>query len=89
VKESKERKTDRVVLLKAEEKPKGLVDPRLFTGENKLHVIQTDNGLWYFKYEHGGLPEPLKQQFTSFDLALKHAERYFQTRGIKILGYID
>lgn len=91
--ESKERKTDRVLLLKAKEgakDSKGLVDPRLFTGENNLHVIKNRVGIWSYKYDDGGLPPVLRgKSFTSFDLAHKYAENYFKTRGIEIVGIND
>ena len=90
---TKERKTDRVFVLKAREgatSSTGLVDPRLFSGENKLHAkMDPKSLLWHFKYEHGGLPQPLKQSFTNFDLAYKHAEKYLNTRGIDILEVQD
>lgn len=90
---TKERKTDRVLLLKAQDgakSSKGMVDPRLFNGENKLHVVMnSENLIWSFRYEHGGLPEALKQQFTNFKLAYEHAEKYFKTRGIDIVGVED
>lgn len=80
---------DRVLLLEPiDGKPlssKGVVDPRLFTGENKLHAIRTDNDqLWSFKYEAGAVPEPLKDKFTSFSKLLKHAEVYFSTRNVRV-----
>lgn len=90
---SKERKTDRVLLLKARDDAKsstGLVDPRLFNGENKLHAVMDDSRLlWRFKYEHGGIPPALNQKFTNFTQAYKHAEKYFNSRGIDIVGVID
>lgn len=80
---------DRVLLLEPiDGKPlssKGLVDPRLFSGENKLHAIRTDNDqLWSFKYESGAVPEPLKQKYTSFGKLLKDAELYFATRNVRV-----
>lgn len=90
---TKERKTDRVLLLNAREgatSSTGLIDNRLFTGDNKLHVTMNPrNLLWFFKYEHGGLPELLKQKFTNFDTAYKHAEKYFNSRGVEIVGVVD
>jgi len=89
------KKDDRILVLKVKEgqKPKdstGLVDPRLFTGENKLHaIIEPQSGLWYFKQEFGGLPQPLKQKFTKFSSALEHARRYYESRNIDIVEVID
>lgn len=63
----------------------GMVDPRLFTGENKLHAIRDEQtALWHFKYESGVLPPQLKQQFTGFKALRKHAEDYFKKRNIQI-----
>jgi len=68
----------------------GLVDPRLFTGENKLHIVRDPmNSMWFFKYEMGMLPEPLKQRFTTFDRAIKHATEYFKKRNIEIKEIIE
>lgn len=69
----------------------GLVDPRLFTGDNKLHA-KKDSGscLWYFKYDSGGLPPALKDQmFTSFKALMKYAEDYFRKRNVEIKEVID
>src|SRR5687768_1734002 len=63
----------------------GLVDPRLFTGENKLHAKKDDiYGLWYLQYEMGGLPPVLKQKWTSFNAMVKFARDYFMKRGLMI-----
>ena len=87
------RKTDRILLLKAREgatSSTGLIDNRLFTGENKLHAIMHPRTLlWFFKYEHGGLPELLKQKFTNFNAAHDHAKKYFNSRGVEIVGIVD
>lgn len=94
-KRDKIRSTDRVAVLEVMdgEKPlssMGLTDPRLFTGENRLHIVKdTQRNIWAFKYEQGGVPEPLKQKFTDFGRALKHAQDYYKTRNIKIVDVID
>lgn len=68
----------------------GLIDPRLFTGENKLHLVRDpSNSMWFYQYEMGMLPEPLKQRFTTFDRAVKHAREYFKKRNIEIKEIID
>jgi hypothetical protein len=68
----------------------GLADPRLFTGENKLLAIRDmQTSLWGFKYLMGGLPEPLKQQFTSFHKLYAHGRDYFKKRGIEIVEVLD
>lgn len=92
---SKERKTDRILVIQTIDgkKPKsstGIVDSRLFTGENKLHLIlDTRTLLWYFRYEQGGLPPVLKQRFTTFDIALDFITKYLATRNMKIVEVID
>lgn len=64
----------------------GMTDTRLFTGENKLHAkMDTNTCIWRMQYEVGGLPEPLKEQFTSFDRLLNHARKYYNTRGLDIV----
>lgn len=69
----------------APKKNSGMVDVSLFTGGNKLFAKRDDQaGLWYFQYERGVLPEPLKQRFTSFKILHKYAEEYFNKRNIRI-----
>lgn len=81
---------DRVFTLKVmdDKKPKnsiGMIDPRLFTGENRLHVKKDpETCFWYFEYDNGGVPNPLKHKFTGYKAAVKHAETYFKTRNISI-----
>ncbi len=88
--ESKMRTPDRILVLSVmdNKKPKnsiGNTDPRLFTGENKLHaVIDQQTTLWHFKYDMGGIPEVLKCNFTSFKKLLEHAREYYATRNIEI-----
>jgi hypothetical protein len=92
---SKERNTDRILILKPIEgkapiSSTGLVDTRLFSGENKLHAIQDPtNLLWSFKYESGGLPNPLQQRFTNFTTLLDFATKYFKKRNVEIVEVID
>lgn len=94
--ESKMRSTNRILVLKAinGKGPKssmGLLDNRLFTGGNNLHAVQDlNNCLWYLQYSNGGvLPPPLKIQFTSFQMLLKHARDYFKSRNVEISEVID
>jgi hypothetical protein len=44
---------------------------------------------WYFQYEDGLLPLPMKERFTSFKAAKKHAENYYKTRNTEIKEVID
>jgi hypothetical protein len=93
--ESKMRNPDRILVLslidgKAPKSSTGMIDPRLFTGENKLHAkMDVTTNFWYFQYDSGILPEPLKQRFTSFKMLLKHAEDYFKTRNLEIKQVIS
>jgi hypothetical protein len=92
----KERKSDRILVIKPIDgktplSSTGLLDPRIFTGEgNNLHAtMDTSNCIWYFKYENGGLPNELKQRFTSFNKLMDFAEIYFNKRNLKIVEVID
>lgn len=93
--QTKERKSDRVLVLKVKDGEKaksstGLIDPRIFNGENKLHAVQDPkNLLWSFRYDAGGLPPPLKQKFTNFTTLLNHAKIYFSKRNIEIVEILD
>lgn len=93
--ESKMRLPDRILVLSTMDgkKPKdsiGQIDPRLFTGDNKLHaVMDLQTSLWHFKYEMGAIPGALAGQFTSFDILKKHADFYFNKRNILISEVID
>lgn len=95
VKETNVRNTDRILILKPKEGEKvlsstGLTDPRLFSGENKLHALKDlKSNLWSFKYEMGGLPESLKQKYTTFDRALQAAKNYFLRRNVDIVDVVD
>lgn len=80
---------DRVISLKAKKGVKnvhGLSDPRLFTGENKMHAIMDPmTRLWAVKYETGAPPSPIRyQKFTSLPKLYKFVEAYFNTRNIEI-----
>lgn len=67
----------------------GMLDKRLFTGENKLHAVLEDNGLWSFHYDSGIMNEPLKQKFTSLSMALKAAKTYFDKRNVRVKEIIE
>lgn len=92
---TKARKTDRVLVLrpiegKQTKSSTGLTDPRLFTGENSLHIVKdTQNNMWKFRLDAGGLPEPLKQSFTNYEKARKHAEVYYRSRNVQIKEIIE
>lgn len=89
------RSPDRILVLKVKEgqnpkSSKGLIDNRLFTGENKLHaVMDQQSALWTLKYEQGAVPGALQCAFTSFRALKAHAETYFKNRNIEIVEVQD
>lgn len=92
---SKIRSTDRVIVIKRKEgehtlNSKGIVDNRLFTGQNKLHaVFDPDCSMWYLKFDAGLLPPAFKQHFTSFSKLLKFVTEYYDKRNIEIKEVLD
>ena len=80
--------TDRILVLgklNAELPISGMMD---FT--NTLHaVMDTQTTMWYMKYDHGILPEVLKQRFTSWSKLMGFVTEYFKRRNIKIEKVID
>lgn len=93
--ESKMKSPDRILVLKVIAGKKaldtvGVADPRLFTGENKLHAVMDEQScLWKFKYDMGIIPEPLKGTFTGFKALKKHADEYYGKRNIEIVEVKD
>lgn len=93
--ESRMKSPDRVLVLKVKDGMKpmsttGAADPRLFTGENKLHAILDEQlGLWRMKYDMGVVPEPLKGSFTNFQALKKFAEAYYDKRNIEIVEVLS
>lgn len=90
------RASDRVLMLEPMEgKPTlsstGMVDNRLFTGEQNLYLkMDPETCLWSFQYTNNGLlPPGLTGKFTSFKAGFKHAEGYFARRNIKITQVKD
>lgn len=68
----------------------GTTDPRLFTGENKLHAVKDlQTCLWSCKFEMGVVPPYLKQQFTTFNALRKTVEDYYKKRNVQIKEVID
>lgn len=87
---------DRILVLKpmegkdATRASTGDTDPRLFTGNNRLHIIMDPpTGFWYFKYDHGGLPGALSDRYTRYKQAFQVAEAYFKKRNVEIVEVID
>lgn len=70
--------------------PQGLIDNRLFKGENELYAyMDTETCLWSMRYKFGIVPESLKQKFTNFNKLYRFAEGYFAKRGVQIKEVID
>lgn len=67
----------------------GLVDTRLFNGENKLYCIMDEYGNWFFRYQTGIVPEPLKCKFTRVSKAIEYAKQYFNKRDLEITEVKD
>jgi len=83
--------TDRILMLQPSDTPRrvtGMVDKRLFTGDNKLHAIQ-DAGLWFLRYEQGALPRPLQQRWTNFNQLMKFTTTYFNSRNVDVKEVIS
>lgn len=93
--ESKMISPDRVLVLKVKEGMKpmsttGAADPRLFTGENKLHAIMDPQScLWKMRYDSGIVPLPLQGTFTGFRALKKFADAYYDKRNIEIIEVRD
>lgn len=85
------RKTDRVLVLEKVDPKKdvGMVDPKVFSGDNELHAVMDSMCMWSFKYKHGQIPPALKSRWTSFNELKKAAEKYFDNKNIKITKVID
>lgn len=63
----------------------GMIDTRLFKGGNNLHAVMDERtNLWSLRYEAGLVPEPLRQQFTTFNKLLDFCKKYFLTRNLII-----
>jgi len=94
--DSKMKSFDRVLTLtpiegKTAKDSRGVVDNRLFTGEQTLHCkMDLQTNLWRFQYgQNGLLPGGLEGDFTSFSKALQHAELYYGKRNVKVAEVKD
>lgn len=92
---TKMRNTDRVIVLEKMEgkdtlNTQGLVDNRLFTGDNRLHAIMDpQNSQWSLRYDSGILPKSLAGKWTSFSKLKEFLTGYFYKRNINIKEIID
>lgn len=85
------RSNDRILVLDKidkEKKEHSIIDPKVLEGKNPLHAY-SEQGMWYFKFEHGLVPGPLRDRYTSFKFAKDAAEAYFLTRNIRIVDVLD
>lgn len=95
VENDKMRSDDRYLVLKPLDglKPKdvtGRIDPRLFSGENKLMAcMDTQTTLWQLKYEYGQMSPAFNQKFTSFKQLKQFADTYFKRRNMQIVEVKD
>ena len=93
--DDKMRKTKRALVLKpidgkVTKNTIGLLDPRIFTGEQNVYAVKDDQtNLWYIRYDRGIMPEPLQERFTSFEKCLRHAQQYFKKRNVQVDKVID
>jgi hypothetical protein len=92
---TKMKSADRVFVLEKMEgentkNTKGLIDNRLFSGENRLHAkMDPQNSQWYLQYDSGLIPAALQGRFTSFEKLREHVTMYFGTRNINVKQVID
>jgi hypothetical protein len=68
----------------------GMIDQRVLNGENRLHAIKEPaTGLWYVKYDKGGVPPALKEKWTSFNTMKKQIAEYYRKRGVETVEVED
>jgi len=92
--ESKQKKDEKILVLKVIDgtKPKtsmGMVDPRVFSGDNKIWAKQGPDLLWAISYDKGIMPPGLHQKFTTFSKLKAFAENYFKKRNLEIIEVIE
>ena len=68
----------------------GMIDPRLFSGDNQLiAVYDINNGMWYARYTIGATPASLQQRFTQFNDLIEYLRDYYKSRNVEISGIQD
>ena len=68
----------------------GMVDNRLFSGENNLIAVRDpQTSLWSLRYKNGIMQQALKGQFTNFHSAKTTVEEYFKKRGVSVSEVLD
>lgn len=88
------RPDDRIFTLKPMEGKKalaanGLVDQRLFTGENRIHVMQNESSLWFLRLDNGIVPPGINQLYTSSARAIETMKGYYARRNIAIQEILE
>jgi hypothetical protein len=68
--------------------PNRKVSTLLGTEDNRLMAYQ-DGNLWLVRLDHGSVPEPLRQRFTTYNYLYKHVCTYLETRNIKVVGVLS
>lgn len=69
---------------------KGMVDNRLFTGENELHaMMDPEYGHWYVQYKSGIIPSVFQQRWTSFTKLYDFVVQYYKRRNVDVTEIID
>jgi len=95
IENNKIRSDDRIIVLKPKEgmdvlNTSGIVDKRLFSGENQLHAIKDpETCFWSLRYDAGTLSEPLKGSWNSFNKLINHVTDYFSRRNIEVIEVKD
>lgn len=67
----------------------GNVDPRLFTGENKLKAVRGETSLWTMQYDKGMTPPELRDSYTKFSSLFSSAQTYYKKRNIEVKEILD
>ena len=63
----------------------GLIGTEVLKGNNNLHAKYDEAiQLWHLKMEHGEIPQPLRQRFTSFSQLFKVVQTYFDHKDIDV-----
>ncbi len=62
----------------------GIIDHRLYKGENRIYATRDENFLWYVKYDKGAIPPALNQKWTHFPRMIDDLTAYFNTRNVVI-----
>lgn len=88
------RSDDRILVLKPIDgratNSAGMVDTRLFKGDNQLHIIMDQRSrLWKLKFDSGVVPPQLKTSYTTFKDAFTATKRYYEKRNVEITEVID